>query len=134
MEELRKKFIVEENLEAKKLAEYVERALPFCKISKNGEVIIEVEKATSTEKVKLALVAKMLASHIESNISSETNFDDLSKSLGIPRDQIKARLKELKDKKFALRVGEGKYKANPLEIGKFLSEMEKKYGEKTGKP
>jgi hypothetical protein len=128
LEELRKKFIVEENLEGKKLEEYVKRALPFCKMTKNGEVIIEIENATSTEKLKLALVAKLLASHLDKNISSETNFDNLSKSLDIPRDQVIARLKELKDNKFALRVDKGKYKLNPLKIGKFLSQMEKKYG------
>jgi hypothetical protein len=128
LEELKKKFIVEENLEGKKLEDFVKRILPFCKITKDGEVIIEIEKPTTTEKVKLALVAKKLASHLDSNISPETNFDTLSKSLDIPRDQVKARLKELTDEKFALRVDRGKYKANPLKIGKFLSDIEKKYG------
>jgi hypothetical protein len=128
LEELKKKFMVEENLEGKKLEDFVKRILPFCKITKDGEVIIEIEKPTTTEKVKLALVAKKLASHLDSNISPETNFDTLSKSLDIPRDQVKARLKELTDEKFALRVDRGKYKANPLKIGKFLSDIEKKYG------
>lgn len=58
MKDLKEKFIVDDNFDEKKLAEYVERLLPFCKISKSGEVLVEIERATATEKVKFGLASR----------------------------------------------------------------------------
>lgn len=128
MEDLKKKFIVEENLEEKKLVGYVERILPFCKISKSGGIILEMHEATALEKVKLALVARFLANHLEGSISPEVNPEELSRNLDIPKDQVYARLKELKDDRFAVTSDKGIYRVNTFEIGKFLDEIEGKYG------
>ncbi len=130
LEEMKKRFIVDENIEEKRVLEFIERILPFSKVTKNGQVLIHINKSTVVEQVKLALVAITLASRLDNKISCETDIKCLSSSLGIPV-QIKARLKELKDNRFALRVEKGKYKVNPLEIGSFIGEIEKKYGVKT---
>nr|MDO8046182.1 hypothetical protein [Candidatus Baldrarchaeota archaeon] len=130
MEELKKKFIVEEKLDEKVVSECIEKILPFCKVSKNGEVIIEKKNMTVADRIKLALTARFLANYLEREISAETTAKELSSFLYVPENQISARLKELKDSKFAIRVKKGVYTVNPLQIRKFVHEIETKYGAK----
>jgi len=127
LEELRKKFIVEEKLDEKRITEYVERSLKFGKVSIDGGVIIEREGLSTKEQVGLALVMRFLASYLEKRISAEVNVKELSQNLGIQEDQVAARLADLKDEKIAIRVDKGVYKANPTQIGKFLDYLENKY-------
>jgi phage regulator Rha-like protein len=58
MEELKKKFIVEEKLDEKRATNYIERILPFCKMSRDGMAIIENKDLKTLQQVKLALVAR----------------------------------------------------------------------------
>jgi len=130
LEELRKKFIVEEKINEKKLSEYVQRSLNFGKVSIDGGIIIEKEGMSTKDQIGLALIMRFLANHLEKEIPAEVNVKELSLSLSIPEDQVVARLAELKEDKIAIRVNKGVYKANPLQIGKFLEDVEKKYGAK----
>jgi len=127
MEDLKEKFIVSEKVDEKRIEEFVKRLLPFCKVTKSGGIVIEKRKLTSIEKVKLSLVARYLANRLEPTISSEVNGDELSNSLMIPKNQVLARLKELKDKKFAFRISKGVYQVNPLKIEAFLNNLESKF-------
>jgi hypothetical protein len=129
MEDLKKRFIVEENLEEKKVVGYIERLLPFCKVTKNGDILLGAKALTTLEKVKTALIARYLANHLEPTIPSEITPEELSNMLDIPRDQINARLKDVRDEKFAINFEGGKYRAKPFEIGRFLETLEKKYSE-----
>ncbi len=124
MEELKKKFIVEEKLDDKRVASYIERILPFCKISRDGLIIMEAKKLTTLQQVKLALIARYLANYLEASIPSEASNSELSNSLNIPEDQIAARLKELRESKFAVSTKKGVHQANPLQIEKFIGEIE----------
>ena len=128
MEELRKKFIVEEKLNEKRLSEYIERALQFGKVSLDGGIIIEKEGMSTKYQIGLALIARFLANHLEKSISAEVNFKDIAQCLGIPEDQVVARLADLTKDRIAIRVGRGVYKANPSQIGRFLRDLESKYG------
>jgi hypothetical protein len=127
LEDLKKKFIVDDSFDEKKLAEYVGRLLPFCKISKSGEILVEIEQATTVEKVKLGLAARFVANNLQKEIPSEIDADDLSKFLDIPKNQVAARLNELKDNKFAISVERGLFSINPRALSPFLDEMEAKY-------
>ena len=51
LEELRKKFIVEEKVDEKKISEYIERALKFGKVSIDGSVIIEKEDMVTKDQL-----------------------------------------------------------------------------------
>jgi len=124
MEELKKKFIVEEKLDEKRVTNYIERILPFCKISKDGLVIIEAKGLVALQQVKLALVARFLANHLDKNIPTEMSNGELSTSLSIPEDQIAARMKELREDKFAISVKRGLHQVNPLQIERFIAELE----------
>lgn len=129
MEEIKKKFIVQQNLEQKRIVEYTERLLPFCTITENGEVLITKKELKTLEKVKVALIARYLANRLESKISNEVSPDELALYLDVPKDQINARLKDARDDKFANTSDKGLSSVNPLRIGSFLEELEKKYGE-----
>jgi hypothetical protein len=127
MENLKERFIISEKIDEKRIKEFVERLLPFCKVTKSGGIIIENPRLTTLEKVKVALIARFLANSLDSEISPEVNGEELSNSLMIPKNQVLARLKELKDEKFAFRVSKGVYRVNPFKIEDFLKELENKY-------
>lgn len=132
MEELRRKFIVEEKLDEKRITEYVQRSLKFGKVSIDGGVIIEREGLSTKDQVGLALVMRFLANCLEKDISAEVSVKELSQNLGVPEDQVAARLADLKDEKMAIRVDKGVYKVNPTQIGKFLDSLENKYLKEEG--
>jgi len=127
MENLKEKFIVSEKIDEKRIKEFVERLLPFCKVTKSGGVIIGKTELATIEKIETALAARFLANSLDSEISSEVNGEELSNSLMIPKDQVLARLKELKDRKFAFRVSKGVYRVNPFKIDDLLTSLENKY-------
>jgi hypothetical protein len=124
MEELKKKFIVEEKMDEKRVANYIERILPFCKISKDGLVIVETKGLKALQQVKLALVARFLANYLDKNIPTGMSNSEFSNSLSIPDDQIAARMKELREAKFAIPVKRGMHQVNPLQIERFIAELE----------
>jgi hypothetical protein len=134
MEELKKKFIVEEKLDEKRVADYIERILPFCKISKDGMVIIETKGLKALHQVKLALVARFLASYLDKNISAGISNGELSNSLSIAEDQIAARMKELREDRFAISVKRGLHQVNPLQIERFILELESLHKKMAEKP
>ncbi|MEM2466567.1 MAG: hypothetical protein QXZ47_04650 [Candidatus Bathyarchaeia archaeon] len=127
MEELRKKFIVEEKLDEKMITEYIERSLRFGKVSIDGGVIIEKEGMATKDQIGLAVVMRFLANRLEKGISAEVNTKELSQNLGIPEDQVAARLADLRDEGVVIRVDKGVYRVNPTRIGRFLDYLEDKY-------
>jgi hypothetical protein len=133
MEELKKKFIVEEKLDEKRVANYIERILPFCKISKDGLVIVETKDLKALQQVKLALIARFLANYLDKNIPTGMSNGELSTSLSIPEDQIAARMKELREAKFAIPVKRGLHQVNPLQIERFVVELESMHKKKMEK-
>jgi len=133
LEELKKKFIVEEKFDEKRIANYVERILPFCKVTKDGMVIVENKSSKKLQQVQLALVARFLANRLDKNISAGMSSEELSNSLNIPEDQIAARMMELRKDKFAIPLKRGMHQVNPLQIERFLTELEN-LPKKTEKP
>jgi len=128
LEELRNKFIIKEKIDEQTVAKYVERVLKFGKVSIDGSVIIERDDMTTKDQVGLALIMRFLASFLEKEIAADVHAKELSQSLGIPEDQVIARLADLRREKIAIRVEKGVYRANYLQIRKFLDYLEKKYG------
>jgi hypothetical protein len=128
MEDIKKKFIVDENLEQKKIESYVNRLLPFCKITTKGAIQVEDKVSTALKRVKIALVGRFLANKLEPSIAAEMTAEELATCLSIPKDQIYARVKDLRKSNFLTKPDKNKYRVNPLVIGKFLDELEKDYG------
>ena len=128
MEELKKKFIVNNNLEEEKIKDYVERLLPFCKLSPDGNILVDKRISTALKRMKVALVGRFLANRLEPSIPAEMNVEELSNILDIPKDQTYSRMKDLKKEKFVAILDKKKYRVQPLEISKFLAELEKEFG------
>jgi len=128
MEELKKKFIVNDNLEEETIKNYVERLLPFCKLSSNGNILVDNKISTSLKRMKTALVGRFLANRLEPSIPAEMSGEELSTILNIPKDQIYARVKDLKKERFVVILEKKKYRVQSHEIDKFLSELEKEFG------
>jgi len=85
---------------------------------------------STKDQIGLALIMRFLANRLKEEIPAEVNVKELSQCLNIPKDQVVARLADLKEEKIAIRSDKGVYKANLLQIGKFLENMENKYGAK----
>lgn len=132
MEELRKKFIIEERIEEKRMAEHIERSLKFGKVSRDGSVIIEKRGLAEKDKVGLVLVMRYLANYLEKEIPSEVTVKEVSKFLSIPEKEANARLADLTKEKIAVRVKRGIYKINLGRIEDFLTYLENKYLKEQG--
>lgn len=127
MEELRKKFIVEERVEEKRMAEYIERSLKFGKVSRDGSVIIEKRGLAEKDQVGLVLVMRYLANYLDREIHAEVTVKEVSRFLGISEKEANARLSDLTKERIAVRVKRGIYKINLGRIEDFLTYLENKY-------
>lgn len=127
-EDLKNRFIVDENPDDKKIEGYVKRIMPYCKTTKKGAIIFVNEDIKSLDKVKASLVVRYLANHAEPAIPSEIMADEFESLLDIPKTQVYARLKDVRDEKFVTVSEKGGYRVKPHEIAKFLDKLDEKYG------
>jgi hypothetical protein len=124
IEELKKQFIVDENLLKSRLEPVVGKALAHCRIDKDGRVEIRSTKLSGKEQVKLALAARAIGSEMDSAISPEVTVLEISKFTGLPPNQVRARGKEAIEEKFAQSPRSGVYRAMPHKIEAFLDGLE----------
>ncbi|RLI82989.1 hypothetical protein DRP07_04215 [Archaeoglobales archaeon] len=132
IEELKNKWIIDEKVfDERKIAQYVNRLMKYCRITKAGEIdLTEVgEKFTLKDKIKLALVARFIASKLEESISPSLSAQEISNFFVADKMQVSARLKEIKDERLSIREKKGTYRVIPTKIEKILKELESKYGE-----
>lgn len=119
-EELREKFIVEEEFKKDQLLDYIEDILDYCKVLKDGEVYIEKNNLTNMDKAGLTVIARYLASQLDEDISEEVSIDTIVESTNIERDQASARAADLVRKNYIKRIERGMYKAIPPSIPRFI--------------
>jgi hypothetical protein len=100
----------------------------YCKFSSNGNILVDKKISTSLKRMKTALVGRFLANRLEPSIPAEMSGEELSTILNIPKDQIYARVKDLKKERFVVILEKKKYRVQSHEIDKFLSELEKEFG------
>jgi len=127
-EDLRNSFIVDENPDDKRIEGYVKRLLPYCKTTKTGAIIFNIQELKSLEKVKIFLVARYLANFLEPAISNQIQLDEFASFLNLPKDQVYSRLKDIRDEKFADILEDGAYKVKAQEISRLLDKLDEKYG------
>jgi len=128
LEELKKAFIVEKEYGEERIREHIERLLRYCKVDDEGRVYVESPKLTTKERVMLTLVARLLANKLEPKIIPELTIDEISESLEIPKNHIRARLRDLTKGGFAIRVKRGAYLASSYHVDKFIDQLDEKYG------
>jgi len=127
-EDLRNSFIVDENPDDKRIECYFKRLLPYCKTTKTGAIIFNIQELKSLEKVKIFLVARYLANFLEPAISNQIQLDEFASFLNLPKDQVYSRLKDIRDEKFADILEDGAYKVKAQEISRLLDKLDEKYG------
>ncbi|SPE44856.1 hypothetical protein SBA7_550004 [Candidatus Sulfotelmatobacter sp. SbA7] len=124
IEELKKQFIVDEDLLRSRLEPVVGKALSHCRIDKDGRVEIRNPKLSGKDQVKLTLAARAIGSEMDSTISPEVTVLEISKFTGLPANQVRARGKDAIEEKFAQSPRSGVYRAMPHKIEPFLDTLE----------
>lgn len=123
IEELRKAFIVEGDLLKARLEPIVTKALAHCRIDKNGHVEIKNAKLSGRDQVKLTLAARAIAAQMDPSISSDVTVPEITKSTGLPPNQVRARGKDAIVERFAESPRTGVYRAMPHKIEAFLDAL-----------
>jgi hypothetical protein len=120
IEELKKEFIVDENVLKSRLEPVVSKALAHCRIDKDGRVELRNNGLSGKEQVKLTLAARMIGSEMDPAISPEVSIGEISRFTGLPANQVRARGKDAIEDKFAQSPRSGIYRAMPHKIEAFL--------------
>ncbi len=138
LEDLEKKFILDEDAGLKNIEGAINRISAVCRLDKTGGVtfmsLSMQKKLTVSERTAAILAARYLASQLQKKLGKEVSISEVVKSSEIAnmlREQkniIDARLKELKDSKKAILVSKGAYKVAPYSIDDILDSIEQKIG------
>jgi len=130
-EEIKKKFIVDENyFEREKIPVLAQRIMPFCRVAKNGRVIFEKNLNNNTLKITLILVARWIGSQLDKNISAEVNTNEISDVTGLPLNIISARMAEIVERNWAQKKSKGTYAIHPYQIQNIIEKLDDKFGDK----
>lgn len=123
IEELKKQFIVDEDVLRARLEPIVTKALVHCRIDKNGQVEIKNTKLSGKEQVKLTLAARAIGAEMDPTISAEVTVVEIAKFTGLPTNQVRARGKDVIEDRFAQSPRSGVYRAMPHKIEAFLDTL-----------
>jgi hypothetical protein len=100
IEDLKKKFIVDDDVLKNRLEEIATKALQLCVLDKKGNVHFNNSKLSPREKLRLTLAARAIASQLDETLSGEVSVADLAANSGLPENQVRARAAELAKAKF----------------------------------
>lgn len=101
IEEAKHKFIIDDDELKTRLEALVSRALEYCRIDSKGRVHFENRKLSNKDKLKLALVARAIASELDPRFSGDVTIPELVESTGMPIAQVRARCSELVAEQYA---------------------------------
>lgn len=133
LEELKKQFIVDEDVLKARLEPVVAKALVHCRLDKNGQVLITDASLSGKEQVKLALAARAIGSQMDSGISPDVSVAEISKFTGLPGNQVRARGKDAIEDKFAQSPKTGVFRALPHKVEAFLDSLNAAHPRPRGK-
>lgn len=120
IEELRKEFIVDENVLKSRLEPVVTKALAHCRIDKDGRVEIKSIGLSGRDQVKLTLAARVIGAEMDPTIAPDVSVAEIARFTGLPPNQVRARGKDAIEDKFAQSPRSGVYRALPHKIEAFL--------------
>lgn len=123
IEELRRQFIVDEDVLKARLEPVVTKALAHCRIDKNGQVLITNARLSGKEQLKLVLAARAIGSQMDPSIPAEVSVAEISKYTGLPENQVRARGKDAIEERFAQSSRSGVYQALPHKVEAFLDRL-----------
>jgi hypothetical protein len=120
IEDLKKKFIVDDDVLRTRLEPIVDKALLHCKIDKKGQVLIINSKLSTKDRICLVLSARAIAAQLDPSISADVTVTDIGTFVGLPANQVRARGNEAIKAKFAESPAPGIYRAVPHKVEAFL--------------
>ena len=123
IEDLKRKFIVDDDVLKSRLEPIVDKALKHCKIDKNGQVLITNTKLSAGDQVRLVLSARVIAAQLDSSIAPEVTVAEIEKYIGLPANQVRARGNDAIRAKFAEASQRGTYRAVPHKVEAFLDSI-----------
>jgi hypothetical protein len=123
IEELKKQFILDEDILKTRLEAIVAKALEHCRIDKGGQVLLTTANLSGRDQLKLVLAARAIASQLETGISADVTVAEIEKYTGLPSNQVRARGKECIAEKFASSSATGVYRAVAYKVEGFLDEL-----------
>lgn len=123
LEDLKRRFILEQDVLKSRLEAVVEKALPYCVTDQGGQVRLAAEGLPSKDQVMLVLAARTIASQLDPGISAEVNVAEISKFAGLPDNQVRARGNELIKARLAESTKPGVYKAVAHKVEGFLDSL-----------
>jgi hypothetical protein len=124
LDELRKQFIVDDDLLKTRIEPLVAKALQHCRIDKKGLVSITNSRMSAANQLRLILAARAIAAQLDESISADVSLADLEACTGLPANQIRARVNDIIKSKFAGAPVRGTYRAVPHKIESFLDSIE----------
>ena len=132
LEDLEKEFIIDEDMEQEDIQQLISRILKFCKIDKNGYVVIYDKNLKLIDKILLILSARYLGNRLQQKlnrditINDQVNNKEISNMLREKDIVVNARLKDLKDERKVILIRRGIYKIAPHVIDQVLSALEER--------
>lgn len=120
LEELKRKFILDDAEVKRNLESVVEEALQYCFVDKGGRVHVKDQNLPGKIRVQLALAARAIAGQLDSTFSPEMTVEEIGEAAGLPANQARARLSQLVDEHFAESASRGRYSANVHRVTRFF--------------
>ena len=125
IEDLKKKFIVDDDVLKNRLEEIATKALEHCVVDKKGNVHFNSSNLSAREKLSLILAARAIASQMDETIKSDVSMAELTLISGLPEKQITARIAELTKDKLVTSSKKGIYSAVPHKVEALLNSVKK---------
>ena len=120
IEDLKKKFIVDDDVLKTRLEPIVDKALVHCKIDKKGQVLITNSNLSVKDRICLVLSARAIAAQLDPSISASVTVTEIGAFLGLPANQVRARGNDAIKARFAESPSPGIYRATPHKVETFL--------------
>jgi hypothetical protein len=125
IEDLKKKFIVDDDVLKNRLEDIATKALEHCVVDMKGNVHFNSSNLSAREKLSLTLAARAIASQMDETIKSDVSMAELTLISGLPEKQITARIAELTKDKLVTSSKKGVYSAVPHKVEALLNSVKK---------
>jgi hypothetical protein len=123
IEELKKQFLVDEDVLRERLEPLVEKALRHGKIDKQGQVLITNQSLSGKEQVMFVLSARAIGAQLDPGISVNVSASELGKFIRLPANQIRARSAQLIKSRLVESPERGVLRAIPHKVEGFLDSL-----------
>lgn len=122
-EKIKKDFIVDEEEYSKdKLSSLMSKLSSFCKITKDGQVIL-MKKVSTRKMLKLILSARFIANAVNKSILPEVGKDELKAYSSMKNDVFNTRFNEILRENFAEKKNDKLKSKNILLVEQFLENL-----------